>query len=202
MTSVRRVHLAGTAYAIGGVVWFMLAVVQGTIWGFEPPPGSAAFYVIEAIFVIAQLLLLFGFFGVLWSGGIGRSLFGRIAFGLGVLGHVVFVAGEIHSLLLGSISDLIPLGALTSAVGMLLTGVAVLVAKQWQGRARWMPLLAGLYPWLVMFPFIFIASEPNVYAVGGWGLARLALGLAIRAQANVVPVAAPPTGAQVPQRGA
>jgi hypothetical protein len=35
-----------------------------------------------------------------------------------------------------------------------------------------------------MFPFIIIADAPNGYAIAGWGLVRLALGLAIRAQAG------------------
>ena len=145
------------------------------------------------------MLLLVGFFGVLWSGGVGRGGFGTIAFGLGVLGHLVFVAGEVHSLLSRTTSDLVALGALVSAVGMLLTGIAVLTAQQWQGWTRWMPLLAGLYPWLLMFPFIFLSGEPNSYAIAGWGLARLAVGFAIRTQANTMPVTAASTPTAVRQ---
>jgi hypothetical protein len=201
MNMSRRIRLAGTAYVVGGMLWFTLGAVQTAIWGFDPPSGSPAFYVIETIFVITQLLLLFGFFGLLWSGGVGRGVFGKIAFGLGALGHLVFVAGEAHSLMTGVLSDLVPLGALTSAVGVLLTGIAVATVKRWRGWARWMPLLVGLYPWLVMFPFIFISDGPNAYAIVGWGLARVALGLAIRAQADAVPTTNTSTGATFSQRG-
>lgn len=201
MNSSRRVRLAGTAYAVGGAVWFVLATVVAVLFGVEPPPESAAFAPIQVVWILLQLLLLFGFFGVRWSAGVGRGLFGTIAFGLGVLGHLVFVAAEIHSLVSGVTSDIVALGALISAVGILLTGIAVLRAKQWQGWARWMPLLTGLYPWLLMFPFFVIADEPNPYAIAGWGLVRLALGLAIRAQADVVPVATLSGGVTLPQRG-
>lgn len=53
--------------------------------------------------------------------------------------------------------------------------------------------LTGLYPWLLMFPFIAIADEPNPYAIGGWGLLRLVLGLAIRQQSAAATATASPT---------
>ncbi|RMF02853.1 MAG: hypothetical protein D6768_07260 [Chloroflexi bacterium] len=114
----------------------------------------------------------------------GRGLFGKIAFGLGALGHLLFVLLEVHSLIIGELSPAFPLAPLVSAVGILLTGIAVLTAKQWPGWTRWAPLATGLYPWMFMFPFLFISGEPSNYAIGLWGLVRLVLGLAIRAQAE------------------
>jgi hypothetical protein len=202
MTNAQRVRLTGIAYTVGSVLWALGGAVGLAIWGDEPPTGSAAFYVIEAVLVLIQLLLLVGFFGVLWSDGVGRSLFGRIAFGIGATGHLLFLAGEAHSLVLGTLSeDLIALGALVSAIGMLLTGIAVLVAKRWQGWTRWMPLVAGLYPWLLMFPFIIIAAQTSSVAIVGWGLARLALGVAIYAQATFVSAATSAPRVKLPQGG-
>lgn len=182
-----RVKLAGTLYMVGGALWFLLivgATALGLPWS---QSETAAFYVVEVLFVVIQSLLLVGFFGIWWSGGVGRGLFGKIAFSLGALGHLLFVLFEAHSLILGDLSPLFPLAPLVSAVGILLTGIAVLTAKQWQGWTRWMPLLTGLYPWLFMFPFLFITGEPSNYAIGLWGLVRLVLGLAIRAQAEAIP---------------
>jgi hypothetical protein len=202
MTNAQRVRLTGIAYTVGSVLWALGGAVGLAIWGDEPPTGSAAFYVIEAVLVLIQLLLLVGFFGVLWSDGVGRSLFGRIAFGIGATGHLLFLAGEAHSLVLGTLSeDLIALGALISAIGMLLTGIAVLVAKRWQGWTRWMPLVAGLYPWLLMFPFIIIAAQTSSVAIVGWGFARLALGVAIYAQATFVSAATSAPRVKLPQGG-
>lgn len=179
-----RIKLAGTLYMVGGAIWFLL-IVGATAMGIAyDQPQTTAFYVAEALFVVIQSLLLVGFFGIWWSNGVGRGLFGKIAFGLGALGHILFVLVEAHSLIVGDLSPIFPLAPLVSAVGILLTGIAVLTAKQWQGWTRWMPLLTGLYPWLFMFPFIFITGEPSNYAIGLWGLVRLVLGLAIRAQAE------------------
>ncbi|MCE7987819.1 MAG: hypothetical protein DYG89_42180 [Caldilinea sp. CFX5] len=193
MNDRQRVQMAGRAYAIGGGLWFALAVGSAITFGGDPPGTAAAFTPIQVTWIIAQLLLLYGFFGIRWGGGLGRGRFGAIAFGLGVIGHLLFIAAESHSLLQRATSDLLPLAAIVSALGILLTGIAVLRAKAWQGWTRWMPLLTGLYPWLGMFPFIVIADEPNLYAIGGWGLLRLALGLAIRRQGagESAPMSAP-----------
>jgi hypothetical protein len=179
----RRVQVAGMVYVAGGAMWFLL-IVGATALGISyDEPHTSPFYVAEAIFVILQALLLAGFFGIWWSDGVGRSTFGKIAFGSGALGHIFFVLFEAYGLIMGDLPPVFPLAPLTSAVGILLTGIAVLMVKQWQGWTRWVPLLTGLYPWLFMFPFVLITGEPSNYAIGLWGLVRLALGLAIYAQA-------------------
>jgi len=200
MNASQRVRLAGTVYAVGGLLWFVLAVVVAVVFGGDPPGDSAAFLPSQVVWIIVQVLLLFGFFGIYWGGGVGRGVFGTIAFGLGLLGHVAFAAGEVHSLFIGASSDLVAVGAFVSAVGMILTGIAVLLAKQWHGWTRWMPFLAGLYPFLFMFPILFIYGEPNMYAIAAWGLARFALGLAIGAQADAMPSATSPADVTLSQR--
>jgi hypothetical protein len=39
--------------------------------------------------------------------------------------------------------------------------------------------LAKVYPFVVMFPFIFITDEPNLLAIAGWGLTWCLLGYAM-----------------------
>lgn len=183
-TGNRRIRLAGMLYMAGGVMW-SLVIVGATVLGIPfSQSGVPAFYIAEALFVVVQSLLLVGFFGIWWSDGVGRSAFGRIAFGLGALGHVFFVLFEAYALIMGTLPPVFPLAPLTSAVGILLTGIAVLRAKQWEGWTRWIPLLTGLYPWLFMFPFLFITGEPSEYLIGMWGLVRIVLGLAIYTQAT------------------
>lgn len=200
MGTSQRVRLAGTAYAIGGLLWLVLALVVAVVLGGDPSGDSTAFLPSQIVWIIVQALLLVGFFGIYWSGGVGRGVFGTIAFGLGVLGHLVFAAGEIHSLFIGASSDLVAAGALVSAVGVLLTGIAVLMAKQWRGWTRWMPFLTGLYPWLFMFPLLIVYGEPNSYMIAVWGLVRLTLGLAIRAQADAMPSATSTADVKLSQR--
>ncbi len=191
MNRSNQVGVAGTAYAVGGALWVALALAMGVLYGGDPPPASAAFIPSQLLWLLLQLLLLFGFFGLFWGRAVGNRLWGKLAFGLGALGHLLFVAGEIHSLASRTISDLLAVAALVSAIGILLTGIAVLRAKQWQGGARWLPLLTGLYPFLVMFPLIAITGDANIFAIGGWGLVRLVLGLAMRDQATTTLKATP-----------
>lgn len=174
-----RVRMAGTAYAVGGALWFLLGTWLTVRFGGDPPPASSAFYQTQVVWLVVQALLLIGFFGLLWGGAVARSRFGLIAFGVGVLGHALFVVAEVHGLSRGASSDLWALAALVSAIGLLLVGIATIRARRWQGWARFVPLLAGLYFFVGMLPFVFFADEPNLFALGGWGLLRLAVGLAI-----------------------
>ena len=99
-----RIRLAGTLYTLGGAIWFLL-IAGSLILGVPfDEPRTSAFTTAEAIFVVMQTLLLIGFFGSWWSGGVGQGLFGKLAFGLGALGHLLFVLLEAHSLLLGELS--------------------------------------------------------------------------------------------------
>ncbi|MCB9430361.1 MAG: hypothetical protein H6668_00100 [Ardenticatenaceae bacterium] len=186
----QTIKRAGTLYAIGGAIWFLFIVGSILVrfpWSEE---HTTAFSIAETIFIIVQTLLLIGFFGIWQSGGVGQGTFGKVAFGLGALGHLLFVLGEAHSLILGELAPIFFPAAPVTAVGLVLTGIAVLQAKQWQGWTRWMPLLTGLYPFLFMFPFVVINGEPGSYAIGFWGLVRLVLGLAIYAQASESAMAA------------
>lgn len=182
--NTQRVNWAGTLYAIGGAIWFFF-IVGSEMAGFPwSEPQTTAFTIAEGVFAVVQTLLLIGFFGIWWSGGVGQGTFGKIAFGLATLGHLLFVLVEFHSLIIGELSPAFPLAPVTSAVGIFLTGIAVLRAKQWQGWTRWMPLVTGIYPFIFMVPFVVATGSTLDIAIGFWGLVRLVLGLAIRAQAS------------------
>jgi hypothetical protein len=86
---------------------------------------------------------------------------------------------------------LLPVAALTSTLGFILTGIAVLRTQRWHGWGRFAPLLAGIYPLVGMFLFVIISGEPSYIGVGLWGLFRLLLGLAMREQASLAVVHRP-----------
>jgi hypothetical protein len=141
-------------------------------------PHSVAYALLQVPWTIVQVLLLVGVVGLAFS-GVTSGWFGTIALGIALLGRVVFVLAEIHASILVEDSILLPVGALITAVGMTLVGIAVLRTRRWRGWERFTPLLVGVYPFLVMFPFIFVTGEPNTLAISGWGLAWLLLGYAI-----------------------
>ena len=170
-----KVRAAGVLCAVGGAGWLVNGVVSLVL----SQPSGAAFIISEVFWIGIHVLLLIGVVGLaLW--GVVPGWFGGIALGIALLGRVDFVLAEIHSLSIGDdTSFLLPLGALITAVGMTLVGIAVLRAKRWGGWQRFMPLLVGVYPFMTLFPFIFITSEPSMLAITGWGLPWLLLGYAI-----------------------
>ena len=184
MENNHRIRMAGTLYTVGGALWLGWILGWSLLTGDIPGPGSQLFYLSQIGFIIIQVLLFIGFLGIWWSRGVGSGLFGKIAFGLGLLGHFVFILAELYSLAAGS-EDLLPVAALTTTLGFILTGIAVLRTKRWQGWGRFTPLVAGIYPLVGMFPFLIISGEPSYIGIGLWGLFRLLLGLAMREQASL-----------------
>jgi hypothetical protein len=71
----------------------------------------------------------------------------------------------------------LPLGALLSAIGMVVTGIQILAGKRWPGIKSILPLTVGLYPFLVMFPLLIITGHPDLLAIMGWGVPWLLLGI-------------------------
>ena len=170
-----KVRTAGVLCAVGGAGW----LVNGMVSLVLSQPTGAAFAISEVLWIGIHLLLLIGVVGLALL-GVAPGWFGGIALGIALLGRVDFVLAEIHSLSIGDdTSFLLPLGALITAVGMTLVGIAVLRANRWGGWQRFMPLLVGVYPFVMMFPFIFITEEPSMLAITGWGLPWLLLGYAI-----------------------
>ncbi len=170
-----KVRTAGVLCAVGGAGWLVNGVVSLVL----SQPSGAAFAISEVLWIVIHVLLLIGVVGLALS-GTAPGWFGGIALGIALLGRVDFVLAEIHSLSIGDdTSFLLPLGALITAVGMTLVGIAVLRAKRWGGWQRFTPLLVGIYPFVAMFPLIFITEEPSMLTITGWGLPWLLLGCAI-----------------------
>jgi len=174
-STLGRLRAAGVLCAVGGADWLANGVLSLVI----SQPSGMGFAISEVFWIAIQSLLLIGVVGLALSGA-APGWFGGIALGIALLGRVVFVLAEIHSLSIGDdTSFLLPLGALITAVGMTLVGIAVLRAKRWGGWQKFTPLLAGIYPFLAMFPLIFITEEPSMLTITGWGLPWLLLGCAI-----------------------
>ncbi|QHT70839.1 hypothetical protein GXP67_31425 [Rhodocytophaga rosea] len=80
----------------------------------------------------------------------------------------------------------LPLGALLSGLGMVVTGIQVLASKRWPGIKCILPLSVGLYPFLVMFPLLIITGHPDLVAIMGWGVPWLLLGIGMATERNVL----------------
>ena len=191
MATAERVRTAALACTVGGALWLVVlmgdVVAHGTIYD-----SATSYRVWEAVLVLVDVLLLAGVVGLAWSGAVGDCLLGRVGLGIALLGRVAFLAGEVHSVVQGRDDELlVPVGAVLTALGMLLAGIAVLRARRWDGWHRLTPLLIGVYPFVAMFPILALTGEPPALGIALWGIPWLLLGLAVRAEAAATVVARP-----------
>ena len=178
----QRIRLTGMICLVGGILWVItLALLP------EVTVGSPSYIVVETALVAAQVMLLIGVLGLAWSGAAGTGWFAKIALAIALLGRLAFVVAEVQAFASGTDdTPLLPVGALLTAVGMLLVGIAVLRTGHWNGWQRIAPLLCGVYPLIAMFPFVAIYGEPSPWAIAGWGVLWAMLGLALRERTAVV----------------
>lgn len=172
-----RVRPAGLAALVGGVAWLVVGLASvGVDLG-----DRAVFTAVEVVWIVVHVLLLVGLLGLYWSGAAAGRL-GQIGIGGAVLGRLVFLAAEVHALARGDDeTPLLPAAAVLTAVSMVLAGVAVVRSGRWAGWRRLVPLAVGVYPFVLMFPFVAISPEPNLLTLAGWGVLWALLGLALRA---------------------
>jgi len=163
-------RIAAGLWLAGGVTWLVAGAVDG---------GS-----VEAIWIVADLLLLAGLLALGRLRPFGDRRLGRAGLTVAVVGRLVFVAAELVSIAQKTDENpLLPVGALLSALGMVALGVAVARGGVWRGPGRFAPLTMGLYPFVVMFPLVAASGgEPSVAAIAVWGLAAVLVGAAAWAQ--------------------
>jgi hypothetical protein len=124
-----------------------------------PPDGSGPLYVTNQILALVALAAVaVGILGIIWGGGVSGR-FGKIVVWIFSIGHILSVVGGIMALLLRAddspVFIVFPIGGLMMDVGALLTGIAVVKDKRWDGWQRFMPLIYAIYLWLAIeAPFI------------------------------------------------
>jgi uncharacterized membrane protein len=175
----------------------LLQLPIGTIQQLYPvSPPSVDFSIRNSLIALTHALVLLGVLGFARSGAIGESVLGKIGLGLALVGGVLFIPAEL------SIQVDLPLGATLDGIcsmvlglGLALAGIAVLRSGRWQGWRRFIPLLFGLYPFLVINPFIFATGQPNFISIGLWGVPALLLGVALLSEPKVAVSRAAPLAA-------
>lgn len=166
----------GALWLAGGAAWLAAGLVPSGQHGWR-------FDAVEALWILADLLLLAGLLGLRRIRPYRDARLGTIGMGIALAGRVVFLAAELTSLAQQSDENvLLPLGALLSALGMLALGIAVARGDVWTGLARFGPLVMGLYPFVVMFPLLAASGgSPPLGAIAGWGVTAAVLGIAVMA---------------------
>ena len=176
---------SGLWLVLGGVMTLVLGATDPL---FPTPTYSPGFTVHQILVVVSHALVLIGLIGLARSNAAGKSLLATIGLGILPLGSTLFIASELILIVnepRGSTLD--GICALLMAVGFTLAGIAVLLTHHWRGWHRCMPLLSGLYIFLVVLPTLAITAGdgPALFLVlGGWGVPLLLLGVSLRVEAR------------------
>ncbi|CAN5793134.1 hypothetical protein BH23ACT12_BH23ACT12_19240 [soil metagenome] len=155
-----REGLHAAVWGLAGVGW-----VTNGLLGLDAVDGTRGFYVTEAVWLPVHALVLVGLVGFRRRARvIGESSWGRVGLHLAIAGRVVFLAGEVTAIAVGHDElALFPVAAVSTGIGMLMAGVAVVRARRWQGWRRLAPVAMGAYPFIFMLPILAVTGErPNL----------------------------------------
>lgn len=182
MDTARFVRLAGGIAAIGALIQIGWCVVESL----DPISDSAGFGPRAGVAVLSHLMLLVGVIDLARSRAIGDGWPARIGCAVAALGWGLLAAAQIQ-VRIGLGEQLFYFAEPFIGLGMVAAGIGAARAGWWRGWARWVPLVCGLYPFVVGFPAYALTGGPSPLAFGGWALCWLALAVALRR----APVAAP-----------
>ncbi|MCO1659441.1 hypothetical protein [Pseudonocardia humida] len=188
--AVPGTRAAGACATVAGLLQLALGLTAGAF-----PLATSGFSPWMALSAVA-LLLLVAALGGLAAAEVAGS--GRLA----IVGLAVAIAGVVTDLLAHaiaaidatrSVSPLFPVGAVGTWAGMVLTGAAVLLARRWAGRGRFLPLACGLYPVAAVLPAYLLGDGLTGHlAQAGLGLLWALLGVGLsRVRRSWLPPVAP-----------
>jgi hypothetical protein len=172
----RSIRIAGLICAIGAALAVGYALTVA-VAGWEPTQGFA----IQALIHLVELI---GVIGLALSGAAGVGWLGRVGLRAALLGFVILIVAElVFPSHVDAATQLFNLGPPLVGVGLVLAGIAVLQARRWTGWQRWIPLIWGLYVFVVMTPVFLIAGPPpatiGILAIAGWDVCAVLLGVAL-----------------------
>ena len=177
-THIRTSSIIGMASA---GLWLIALFIEYR-YGLQPPGNGSLIYLVDQIlFFIAlggYLIMLLG----LWkSKAAGDGIFGKIALGIFIAALVALLIAWLAQLWKKDPNlFLYPVGGIFQLIGGLLTGIAIVTAKRWNGWQRFAPLLQGLF-YLILFILLVVGNSQNPSPAGEglwqvtWFLTSLAL---------------------------
>ena len=189
MTNNHRVQLAGTVGMAGAVLWIISIVLEYSL-GLQPPGSGVLFVTNQFLAFVALAATSLGFVGLVWGGALQGRL-GKIAVTLYVLAYTLIIMGGILALFITSedspIFLLFPIGGLLSTVGVVLTGILVVIQAHWSGWQRFMPLINAAYVFFAIdLPFALSDTPegPGMVRELIWGVSLFFVGLAVFTSQN------------------
>lgn len=175
-----RIRNTGIVCMTAAIIW-IIAISIEYLFHLQPPGSGLMYFLNQFLFLIAIAGYVATIGTLIRARVAGDGWFGKIALGLFGLGWSLLLLGQILDLIMNNHDlFLFPLGGLMASLGCLLSGIAIVTAKRWQGWQRWSVLIYAIYYWAALFlPLVIANQEPNQITETIWGLAWLLIGLAL-----------------------
>ena len=181
MNSNNQIRISSIVGMSSAGFWLIALFIEYRFGLLPPGNGSWLYNVDQVIFFLAlagYLILLLG----LWkSKAVGNGTFGKISLGIFIAALVALIIAWLAQLVKKDPNFfLYPIGGILQLLGGLLTGIAIVTAKRWNGWQRFAPLLQGLY-YLILFILLVVGNSQNPSPAGEglwqvtWFLTSLAL---------------------------
>lgn len=173
VSEVSRHRLMGGLAMVGAACYIVLAIYM-MVTNYADTPLALALNLAWTLGSLAGLV------GIGMLGAAGRGVFGRIALGVAMLAYALAALDGLLILVgifSGEDSPLFAVSRLGTLVGMLLLGIATVVARRWPGWRKFSPFAIPLaMPVVLLFG---LATGGNLPIPMFIGLAWLIIGYAI-----------------------
>jgi hypothetical protein len=169
-------------FAVAGLVGALLQILGGILETVDRVnSGEPGFVFRTSIIAIAYLALMIATIGLARSGSTGHGLPARLGLGAAAVGWLLSAVAQFVLQTKVELAErvLFPIAMILIGLGMLTYGIAVLRNRSWQGWPRFIPLVCGLFPFLVIFPVFAATGGPNFLVLSAWGICWLALSLGL-----------------------
>jgi len=181
MNSKNQIRISSIIGMASAGLWLIALFIEYR-YGLEPPGNSSMIYLVDQImFFIALAGYLIMLLGLWKSKAAGDGVFGKIALGLFITALVALIIAWLAQLWKKDPNlFLYPVGGIFQLLGGLLTGIAVVTTKRWDGWQKYAPLLQSLYYLIVLFlPIVISNQSPTQLTESLWQITWFITSLAL-----------------------
>jgi hypothetical protein len=181
MKSQNQIRTASIIGMVSAGLWIIALFIEYQFGLLPPGNGSLLYYADQFMFFVAMAGYLVMLIGLLKSNAAGSGTFGKISLGIFIAGlAALLIAQVVQWLTKNPDFFLYPIGGIFQLLGGLLTGIAVVIAKRWNGWQRIAPLLQGLYYLIVLFlPIVISNQSPSQLTESLWQVTWFITSLAL-----------------------
>jgi hypothetical protein len=183
------IGLVGSLLGAGQAAMILAWPVAVTPDRYSYPFTATGYVVVQISFAVQHLTLLALVAGLALRARLVPSRLLRVGLGLTVLGFLGLTGCELFALTAADASTTssaatavnnaygVPMTVI--GIGLVIAGVAAARRQLLPGRTRWLPLVSGVYVFVVLFPAVFGPAVAGRLAIGAWMLLFAALGIVL-----------------------